>query len=150
MLGSHKVVSVLTSGTHGSTFGGNAIASAIGIEALRVLDEEGLVANSFAMGERFRRNLKVLRPLPYVRDVRGRGLFNAIEVVPNATRSAWEICLALAKRGILCKPTHDHIIRLTPPLCITPQQIDHATEIITDVFVNVHRLKDSDLIDDSH
>jgi ornithine--oxo-acid transaminase len=150
VLGSHEVIRVLTSGTHGSTFGGNAIAAAIGIEALKVLEEENLVANSFNMGERFRRNLEPLRKLPYVRDVRGRGLFNAIEVVPDATRSAWEICLALAKRGILCKPTHDHIIRLTPPLCITAVQIDRASHIILDVFTNVHQLKDSDLIDDSH
>ncbi len=150
VLGSHQVISVLTSGTHGSTFGGNAIASAVGIEALKVLEEEGLVANSYAMGERFRKNLEGLRQLPYVRDVRGRGLFNAIEVVPNATRSAWEICLALAKRGILCKPTHDHIIRLTPPLTITAAQIDRASDIINDVFTNVHRLKDDDLLDDSH
>jgi len=101
VLGSQEVMSVLTSGTHGSTFGGNAIASAVAIEALRVLREEKLVENSFAMGKRFRANLEAVARLPAVREVRGRGLFNAIEVVPGATkRTAWEICLALAKRGV--------------------------------------------------
>jgi ornithine--oxo-acid transaminase len=151
VLGSQEVMSVLTSGTHGSTFGGNAIASAIAIEALKVLKEEKLVENSFAMGERFRANMGAVAGLSYVNDVRGRGLFNAIEVVPGATRrSAWEICLALAKRGVLCKPTHDHIIRLTPPLTITAQQIDRASEIIVDVFKNVENIKDSDMIADPH
>ncbi len=151
VLGSQEVMGVLTSGTHGSTFGGNAIASAIAIEALSVLRDEQLVQNSFSMGERFRANLAPTARLPAVKEIRGRGLFNAIEVLPAATkRSAWEICLALAKRGVLCKPTHDHIIRLTPPLTINAQQIDKASEIINSVFASVNDLKDSDLIADSH
>lgn len=148
VLTSHEVVSVMGYGSHGSTYGGNAIASAVAIEALKVLRDEELVQNSRDMGERFRSNLDKVAALDYVADVRGRGLFNAIEVVPDSTRSAWDICLALGKRGILCKPTHDHIIRLTPPLTITAEQIDHASEVITDVFTNVRDLSQADLIKD--
>jgi ornithine--oxo-acid transaminase len=148
VLSSHEVMDVFTSGSHGSTYGGNAIASAVAIEALKVLQEEKLVQNSAAQGVRFRKNLKHLMELDYVADVRGRGLFNAIEIVPNTTRSAWEICLALAKRGILCKPTHDHIIRLTPPLSISSMQMELATQVISSVITNVHELKDEDLLED--
>ena len=148
VLASHEICSVMTHGTHGSTYGGNAIAAAVAMEALSVLREEKLVENSLAMGERFRENLKPLLSLDYVADVRGRGLFNAIEVVPNSTRSAWEICLALGKKGILCKPTHDHIIRLTPPLTIKKEQIDEAAAIIVDVFTNIHKITSADMIPD--
>lgn len=100
------------------------------------------------MGELFRKRLAPLRSLPWVADVRGRGLFNAVEVVPNATASAWQICLALAKRGLLCKPTHDHIIRLTPPLTIKESQIVEASDIIVDVFSRANKLTEADLIPD--
>lgn len=143
------IMEVIGEGQHGSTFGGNAVASAVAMEALKVLRDEKLVENSAVQGERFRAHLnKGLGQLPFVSEVRGRGLFNAIEVVPGYEHSAWELCLALGERGILCKPTHDNIIRLTPPLCITAEQIDHASAVIVDTFQNASKLTKADMLAD--
>lgn len=149
VLADHHVMNVIGEGEHGSTYGGNAIASAVAIEALKVLKEEKLVENSDVMGERFRDNLRTgLGSLDFVADIRGRGLFNAVEISPQFDRSAWQLCLALGNRGILCKPTHDNIIRLTPPLCVTSEQIDHASQVIVDVFKAAKTLQGSDLLED--
>jgi len=103
------------------------------------LKEENLVENSLKLGEYFRNSLKDLNS-PYIKALRGRGLMNAIEVVPNLPVSAYDICYKLARYspiGILAKPTHDHIIRFTPPLSITKEEIDIALDVIRNVFKNL-------------
>ena len=101
------------------------------VAALKVLSEEGLAANAFAMGERLRAGLRAIQH-PHIAEVRGRGLLNAIVITPSADgrADAGRLCDALKESGLLAKPTHDHIIRLAPPLVINAAQIDEAVAII--------------------
>jgi len=123
VLASREVLGVFRPGDHGSTFGGNPLACAIARTALRVLKEEGLIERSAEMGDYFMARLKTLRS-PVLREVRGRGLWIGVEL----TTSARPYCEALMKEGILCKETHDHVIRIAPPLVITREEIDWAFE----------------------
>ncbi len=120
-------------GEHGSTYGGNPLACRVAMEALKVLREEKLSENATAMGEIFRTEIRKLRQ-PWVKDVRGRGLMNAIEVDPKANVNAWDICLKMKELGVLAKPTHGHIIRLAPPLIITEDQLREACSKIHTAF----------------
>ncbi|VDP12235.1 unnamed protein product, partial [Heligmosomoides polygyrus] len=114
-------------GQHGSTYGGNPVACRAAIEALKVIEEEGLVQNSAAMGKLLMSKLRTL-PREVVPTVRGRGLFCA--VVINKEYDAWKVCNRLLKNGLLSKNTHGDIIRFTPPLCINKEQIEESSEII--------------------
>eukprot|EP00915_Cephaloidophora_sp_WS-2016_P003465 GHVH01004639.1.p1 GENE.GHVH01004639.1~~GHVH01004639.1.p1 ORF type:complete len:413 (-),score=67.06 GHVH01004639.1:954-2192(-) len=135
VLGSDAVMSVLTPGTHGSTYGGNPLAMAISIEALQILKDERLGENSLVQGERFRAAMNNIKSkVNYIVDVRGRGLFNAVEISPNHRVSATDICYRLKDEGILAKPTHDTTIRFTPPLCVTDAQIDKLVAACDKVF----------------
>jgi len=120
-------------GEHGSTYGGNPLACAVAEAALDVLVEEDLAGRARDLGERFRRGLREIGS-PLVETVRGRGLLNAIVVPPfeagGGHKTAWDICLAMAGNGLLAKPTHDHIIRLAPPLVISEEEIEDSLEII--------------------
>lgn len=120
-------------GEHGSTYGGNPLACRVAMEALKVLREEKLSENATAMGEIFRTEMRKLGQ-PWVKDVRGRGLMNAIEVDPKANVKAWDICLKMKELGVLAKPTHGHIIRLAPPLIIQEDQLREACSIIHTAF----------------
>jgi ornithine--oxo-acid transaminase len=122
-------------GEHGSTFGGNPLACRVAMAALDVLVQEKLCENAIQMGEIFRSEL-LSQPMAEVLEVRGKGLMNAIVCDPKAKRSAWDICIELKNRGLLAKPTHDHIIRMAPPLCITKDQMVEACKIIRAVFNN--------------
>lgn len=126
------VLGVLKPGEHGSTFGGNPLACAIAREALKVLVEEGMVENSATVGEYFKTQLAALSS-EIIQEVRGRGLMIAVELAKDAG-GARQFCEALKTRGILCKETHDHIIRFSPPLVLTIEQVDWAMEHITQVF----------------
>lgn len=121
-------------GEHGSTYGGNPLACAVATAALQVLKDEKLAENSARMGELFRSEMKKLSSIPWVESVRGRGLMNAIVVKKNGPVKAWDICLKLRDNGLLAKPTHDHIIRLAPPLVITEAQMKECCEILVRTF----------------
>ena len=132
MLSNTEVLGVLKPGEHGSTFGGNPLACAVAREALKVLVEEGMVENSAVVGEYFKAQLAMLKS-EFIRDVRRKGLMIAVELTREAG-GARQFCEALKTRGILCKETHDHIIRFSPPLVLTNEQVDWAMESITQVF----------------
>jgi ornithine--oxo-acid transaminase len=122
VLSNSEVLGVLKPGEHGSTFGGNPLACAVARTALKVLVEEGMIENAQRMGERLRGHLGQIGS-NVVREVRGRGLLIAVELDAEAG-GARQYCERLAERGLLCKETHDHIIRIAPPLIITEGQAD--------------------------
>ncbi|MDK1377137.1 MULTISPECIES: ornithine--oxo-acid transaminase [unclassified Sinorhizobium] len=126
VLSNSEVLGVLKPGQHGSTFGGNPLACAIARAALKALTEEGMIENSARMGERFQNGLRDIRS-NIIKDVRGRGLMLAVELVPEAG-GARQYCEALKARGILAKDTHGDTIRIAPPLVITDDQVDWAVE----------------------
>ncbi|KAL5731725.1 ornithine aminotransferase [Ranunculus cassubicifolius] len=125
-------------GEHGSTFGGNPLASTVAIAALEIIKEEGLAKRADQMGQEFRNQLvQVQHKFPdIIKEIRGRGLLNAVELNNKALLpvSAYDICLQLKERGILAKPTHDTIIRLAPPLCVSADEIKEATKALSDVL----------------
>jgi ornithine--oxo-acid transaminase len=126
-------------GQHGSTYGGNPVACRVAMAALNVLIDEKLSENAAAMGDIFRSELKThLGQLKWIRDIRGKGLLNAIEVdhdvVPGGT-TAWDICLKMRDNGLLAKQTHENIIRFAPPLVINETQMREALKIIIDTFM---------------
>jgi ornithine--oxo-acid transaminase len=124
VVGSREVLGLFRPGEHGSTFGGNPLASAIGRAALRVLEEEGLVARSAELGAYLADRLRQVKS-DRIREVRGRGLFVGVELHKSAG-GARRYCEALMDRGMLCKETHDDVIRFAPPLTITRDQLDWA------------------------
>ncbi|WP_455269926.1 ornithine--oxo-acid transaminase [Rhizobium herbae] len=126
VLSNSEVLGVLKPGQHGSTFGGNPLACAIARASLKALTEEDMIGNSARMGERFQAGLKDIRS-NIIKDVRGRGLMLAVELVPEAG-GARKYCEALKERGILAKDTHGDTIRIAPPLVITADQVDWAVE----------------------
>lgn len=126
VLSNNEVLGTLKPGQHGSTFGGNPLACAVARAAMRVLVEEGMIENAARQGARFLEGLKDIRANT-IRDVRGRGLMLAVELHPEAGR-ARRYCEALQAKGILAKDTHEHTIRIAPPLVITSDQVDWAIE----------------------
>ncbi len=120
-------------GEHGSTFGGFPLAARVAVEALKVVKEEKLVQNAEKMGKIFREEIKKLEN-PFIVEVRGRGLLNAIVTKPIGKKTAWDICLKMMENGLLAKPTHDDIIRFAPPLCITKDELMKAIGIIKKSF----------------
>jgi ornithine--oxo-acid transaminase len=129
ILASREILGVYKPGDHGSTFGGNPMGCAIARTALRVLIEEKMVERSAELGAYFLTLLKTLRS-PDLKEVRGKGLWIAIEL----NSPARPYCEALKEEGILCKETHDKVIRIAPPLVITRQEIDWAFERIAKVI----------------
>jgi ornithine--oxo-acid transaminase len=119
-------------GSHGSTFGGNALAARIGLEALAVIEEEHLVERSAEMGGYLQDRLRAMRS-NIVKDVRGRGLWVGVEVDANVV-SARSVCDALLENGVLSKDTHGTVLRFAPPLTITRDEIDWGMERIERVF----------------
>ena len=119
------VMGVIRPGQHGSTYGGNPTAARVAMAALEVLVEEGLCERSAELGARLRGMLKeACEGIALVKEIRGRGLMNAVEIEERDGLTAWDLCLRLRDRGILAKPTHGNIIRFTPPLVITEDQIE--------------------------
>ena len=136
VLARDEVMGVFTPGTHGSTYGGNPMGAKLAIEALAVVNEEGLVANADRLGRLFRAEMqKLVDAYPFVKLVRGKGLLNALVIeartaADGSPRTAWELCLLLAENGLLAKPTHGDIIRFAPPLVITEEQVMECAHII--------------------
>lgn len=123
-------------GEHGSTYGGNPLACAVGMAALEVVREERLSENADKMGEIFRSQMNAIDH-KMIKKVRGKGLLNAVVTEPQGNIKAWDICVMLKEKGLLAKPTHEHIIRFTPPLVINEQQMLEAVEIIKNVFNSI-------------
>ena len=123
-------------GEHGSTFGGNPLACAVAKTALEVVIDENLSDNANLMGNIFRDELNKLNS-SIIKEIRGKGLLNAIEIRKTSSISAWEICMLLKNKGLLAKPTHGNIIRFAPPLIINKKEILDCTSIITDVFKSI-------------
>ena len=131
-LARREVMNVFTPGDHGSTFGGNPLAAAVGLEALNILVEDELPGRSAEMGDYLMSQLRKI-DTPLIREIRGRGLFIGIEIDP-ALCSAREICESLMDRGLLSKETHETVVRLAPPLIISREEIDWATAQIREVL----------------
>ena len=132
VLADDEVMQVIRPGQHGSTYGGNPLACAVAMEALKVVEDERLMLRARELGTQFRERMQaIVEQEPLLRLVRGKGLLNAVVVsAPAESDVAWRICLALAERGLLAKPTHGNIIRFAPPLVITEQQLDECCDII--------------------
>jgi len=127
-----EILGLFKPGMHGSTFGGNPLSAAVGLEALKVLEEEHLVQKSHELGEYFIEKLRSLKTNAF-KEIRGRGLWIGLEVNPKIA-NARKICEKLMERGILAKETHEVVIRLAPPLVITKEEIDWAVEQIAGVL----------------
>ncbi|MFC2137465.1 ornithine--oxo-acid transaminase [Bacteroidota bacterium] len=133
VLANDKIMLTIKPGEHGSTYGGNPLASSVSIEALKIIKKEKLVKNAYQLGILFREGLANIKS-ELIKQIRGKGLLNAIEINANADITAWDICLELKNNGILAKPTHDNIIRLAPPLTINEKQIKKALKLIQRTF----------------
>ncbi|HEY1774148.1 MAG TPA: ornithine--oxo-acid transaminase [Gammaproteobacteria bacterium] len=133
------VMEVFHPGDHGSTFGGNPLAAAVGLEALKVLVEDKLAERSAELGGYLLEKLAGLKS-PLIKSLRGKGLFIGIEIDPRQGR-AREVCERLMAHGILSKETHETVVRLAPPLVITREQIDWAVERIALVLAEMGQLK---------
>ena len=133
VLANNEIMLCIKPGEHGSTFGGNPLASSVCMAALKVIVDENLSNNSYLLGEKFRSSLKsYIDKSSIVLSIRGKGLLNAIEIDNNKKNDlAWEICLKLKEKGLLAKPTHGNIIRFAPPLVITEEELDKCIQIIT-------------------
>ncbi len=132
VLSSRKVLGVFNPGDHGSTFGGNPLGAAVAREAMAVLVDENLFERSAELGAYFLGRLQRI-DRPHIKEGRGRGLFIGVELEDEAG-GARQFCEALEDRGILCKETHEHIIRFAPPLVISKEDIDWAVGHITEVL----------------
>ncbi len=132
VLANNDIMEVIKPGNHGSTFGGNPVAAAVGMAALEVVKEEELAQNAFELGELFRAKLNAFIPTcNIVSAVRGKGLLNAILINDTQESStAWDICMAMKENGLLAKPTHGNIIRFAPPLVMNKEQLLDCVSII--------------------
>jgi ornithine--oxo-acid transaminase len=132
VLANDPIMNVIKPGNHGSTFGGNPIAAAVAIAALRVVKDENLAENADRLGEIFRKELSAFAETNnLVNSVRGKGLLNAILINDTEDSStAWDICMKLRDNGLLAKPTHGNIIRFAPPLVMTEEQLMDCISII--------------------
>ncbi|MFY9151604.1 MAG: ornithine--oxo-acid transaminase [Prolixibacteraceae bacterium] len=133
VLADDEIMLTIKPGEHGSTYGGNPVAAKVAIAALEVLREENLAEHAEKMGKIFRKRLKSIDS-KLIEIVRGKGLLNAVAIKQNSKISAWDVCIALKNNGLLAKPTHEHIIRFTPPLIITEDQLATALDIIEKTF----------------
>lgn len=138
VLANDEIMMCIKPGEHGSTFGGNPIASAVAIAALEVVKDEELSLNARRMGEIFRKRMQdLVDKCDLVLLVRGKGLLNAIIINDDEeSETAWNICLALSENGLLAKPTHGNIIRFAPPLVINEDQINECCDIIEKTILN--------------
>ncbi|KAF8900129.1 ornithine aminotransferase [Gymnopilus junonius] len=142
VLADKDVMLCIQPGEHGSTYGGNPLGCAVAMTALDVLVDERLAARAFTLGEYFRSAILDLKS-PLVKEVRGRGLLNAVvidEAKSTKGRTAWQLCLLLKSRGVLAKPTHVNIIRFAPPLVIEEQDLKEAVKIIGECLTDLDQL----------
>ena len=137
VLANNEVMLTIKPGEHGSTYGGNPLACAVAMEALKVLKDEKLSENSEALGIIFRDEMNRLKnESDLITDVRGKGLFNAIVIKERNGKTALDVCLKFAENGLLAKPTHGDIIRFAPPLVINREQLMECVNIIRHVILS--------------
>ncbi len=139
VLASDEIMLCIKPGEHGSTFGGNPLACAVAMAALKVLKDENLAENATKMGQLFRDKMEILKTkTDLIVTVRGKGLLNALVIKPfGNNKTAYDVCLALKENGLLAKQTHGDIIRFAPPLVITEAQINKACDIIEHTILNI-------------
>ena len=138
VLADNEIMLTIKPGEHGSTYGGNPIAAKVAIAALNVIKEENLAENAEKMGKIFRKRLKSIDS-DLIEIVRGKGLLNAVVINSVNGITAWDLCIALKNNGLLAKPTHEHIIRFTPPLIINEVQLTDALDIIEKTFAELSK-----------
>jgi ornithine--oxo-acid transaminase len=140
VLANNHIMKVIKPGQHGSTFGGNPLAAAVAIAALKVIKDEALAENADKLGELFRNELqKFIDTQTLIKLVRGKGLLNAIVINDSPESStAWDICLKLRDNGLLAKPTHGNIIRFAPPLVMNEAQLMDCVSIIKKTITEFH------------
>ncbi len=131
-----EIMLTIKPGEHGSTYGGNPLACTVGMAALDVVRDEKLAENADRMGKIFRSEMSKINH-KMIKKVRGKGLLNAVVTEPSGDVKAWDICVMLKEKGLLAKPTHEHIIRFTPPLIINEAQMSEAVAIIKSVFESI-------------
>jgi ornithine--oxo-acid transaminase len=132
-LADNDIMLTIKPGEHGSTFGGNPLASKVAIAALEVVKNEKLSENADRLGKIFREEFSSIKS-DMIELVRGKGLLNAVVIRPKGGKTAWDVCLAMMEKGVIAKPTHGHIIRFAPPLIITEKQLREAMELIKRSF----------------
>lgn len=137
VLANNEIMNVIKPGQHGSTYGGNPLACAVAIAALDVVLDDDLANKAEILGQQFREGVqKILEKTDLIKNVRGKGLLNAIIINDTPESStAWNLCLNLKENGLLAKPTHGNIIRLAPPLVITEDQVQECLAIIEKTFL---------------
>jgi ornithine--oxo-acid transaminase len=133
VLADDEIMLTIKPGEHGSTFGGNPLAAKVAIAALEVIKNERLAKNAERLGKIFRDEMKSIKS-DMIELVRGKGLLNAVVIRPKGGKTAWDVCLAMKDKGLIAKPTHDHIIRFAPPLVITESQLKEAISLIREAF----------------
>jgi ornithine--oxo-acid transaminase len=138
-LADDEVMLTILPGEHGSTYGGNPLACAVTLEALRVVEDENLADNAEKMGRLFRGRMEALQQqTDLINLVRGKGLLNAIVINDTEeSKTAYTLCMNMMHKGLLCKPTHGNKIRFAPPLVINEEQMDRACGIIEEVFLKI-------------
>lgn len=136
VLADDEIMLTIKPGEHGSTYGGNPVAAKVAIAALQVIVDEDLAHNAESLGKIFRKKLKSIDS-ELIEIVRGKGLLNAVVIKSVNGISAWDVCVALKNNGLLAKPTHEHIIRFTPPLTINEEQLLEALAIIEKTFAEL-------------
>ena len=134
-LSSKEVMDHFNAGSHGSTFGGNPLATKVASRAIDLLFEDKLIQNSAELGEYFQSKLKAINN-QIIKDVRGKGLWIGVELEKSKV-NAKDLCLMLLNEGLLCKETHKTVIRFAPPLMITKDELDWAIDKITKVIRSV-------------
>lgn len=133
VLADDEIMLTIKPGEHGSTFGGNPLACKVAIAALEVIKEERLAENAERLGKIFRDEMRKIRS-GMIELIRGKGLLNAAVIRPVQGKTAWDVCLAMKDKGVIAKPTHEHIIRFAPPLVITEDQLMEAVGLISEAF----------------
>lgn len=133
VLADDEIMLTIKPGEHGSTFGGNPLAARVAIAALEVVKNEKLAENAERLGKIFREEFQSIKS-DMVELVRGKGLLNAVVIKPKNGKEAWDVCLAMKDKGLIAKPTHNHIIRFAPPLIITESQLREAIGLIKEAF----------------
>ena len=129
VLANDDIMLCIKPGEHGSTYGGNPIAARVSIAALEVVRDEKLAENAEKLGQVFRDRISKIHS-DMIELVRGKGLLNAVVIKPKNGKTAWDVCLKLRDKGLLAKPTHQHIIRFAPPLVINKMELMEAIGII--------------------
>ncbi|KAF9928005.1 hypothetical protein KVV02_007234 [Mortierella alpina] len=145
VLANDEVMLCIKPGEHGSTYGGNPLGCAVAMAALEVIKEDNLVEKADVLGQKFRAAITKIQS-PALALCRGRGLLNAIVIDESKAngRTAWQLCLLLKKKGLLAKPTHQNIIRLAPPLCITEAELMDGVRLIEESLKELLLLTDAE------